>query len=161
MRTRVLVPAVALACVTTAVAGGGFWITTYSARAPIAAGIADTAVVVATEGCAGSAGATLTGTAEGLVNGKRQSVRLLLTPTSKPGVFAVKKQWPSEGVWALVLKAERGSMSTGALIEVRPDGEARMLRSKSVMPPAVSGAEIEAALHRLAVPDMERTVARR
>ena len=144
-----------------AVAGGGFWITTYSPRAPIAAGIPDAVVVVGSDGCGGGAGATLSGTAEGLVNGKRQSVALLLTPTPKPGIFAVRRQWPSEGAWVLVMKAERGQISTGALIAVRPDGEAKMLRAKSAMPPPVSAAEVETALHRLAAAETETAIARR
>lgn len=43
----------------------------------------------------------LTGTAEGIVNGQRQSVALRLDATSQPGVFAVRRQWPTEGSWML------------------------------------------------------------
>jgi len=45
----------------------------------------------------------LTGTAEGLVNGKRQSVELRLDATSQPGVFAVRRQWPTQGAWMLTI----------------------------------------------------------
>ena len=43
----------------------------------------------------------VSGTAEGLVDGARRSIPLKLEATSTPGVFAVRKQWPSEGTWAL------------------------------------------------------------
>jgi hypothetical protein len=41
----------------------------------------------------------LSGSAEGLVAGSRRTIALTLTATSHPGVFAVRKQWPSEGTW--------------------------------------------------------------
>ncbi len=149
MRIRAIIPA-ALALSSIAVAGGGFWISTYSGRAPIAAGIPDAVVVVAAEGCGGGAGATLTGTAEGLINGKRQSVAVAVTSTSKPGVFVVRKQWPSEGVWVLLVTAHRGSISTSTLVELRGDGEAKLAGRTSLTPVSVTPAEIEAALARLA-----------
>ena len=40
---------------------------------------------------------TVTGTAEGVVNGKRQSMRLDIRPGSQPGVYAVRWQRPAVG----------------------------------------------------------------
>ena len=48
----------------------------------------------------------VSGTAEGLVSGARRSVPLKLAPTTRPGYFAVKKQWPSEGTWVLKISLE-------------------------------------------------------
>ena len=45
--------------------------------------------------------ADVSGSAEGLVNGARRSIALKLDPTSRPGVFAIRRQWPTEGTWAL------------------------------------------------------------
>ena len=148
-RLALLVLLVAAAS-TVALAGGGFWITTYSGRAPIAANIPDAALVVAAEGCASRTAVTMTGTAEGLVDGKRQSVPLSFTPTSKPGFFAVKKQWPSEGAWVLVITARDLGRSTSALIEPGPNGQAKILSPRSFAPQHVPAAEIESALQRLA-----------
>lgn len=43
--------------------------------------------------------ADVSGSAEGLVAGSRRSIALRLRETSRPGVFAVRKQWPTEGTW--------------------------------------------------------------
>ena len=45
--------------------------------------------------------ADLSGTAEGIVAGARRSVAFRFDTTSRPGVYAVTRQWPSEGDWLL------------------------------------------------------------
>ncbi|MFN8580017.1 MAG: hypothetical protein U0163_03440 [Gemmatimonadaceae bacterium] len=50
----------------------------------------------------------VTGTAEGLVKGERKTVTLEFERTSRPGVFALRKQWASDGVWSLVIAVNRG-----------------------------------------------------
>src|SRR3954464_3147857 len=41
----------------------------------------------------------VSGTAEGLIRGERKSVALRFDNTSRPGVYALQKQWGDEGVW--------------------------------------------------------------
>src|SRR4051812_3403244 len=41
----------------------------------------------------------VSGTAEGLVNGVRRTIPLRFDTTSRPGVFALRRQWPAEGTW--------------------------------------------------------------
>jgi hypothetical protein len=43
----------------------------------------------------------LSGSAEGLVNGARRSVPLRFESTGKSDVYALRRQWPSEGRWVL------------------------------------------------------------
>lgn len=43
----------------------------------------------------------LTGSAEGLVGVTRRSVALTFDATPYPGVYAVRRQWPTEGAWML------------------------------------------------------------
>lgn len=43
----------------------------------------------------------VSGSAEGIVNGARRTIALELDPTSRAGVFTVRKQWPAEGTWLL------------------------------------------------------------
>ena len=43
----------------------------------------------------------LTASAEGLVDGKRQSVALRIEPTSQPNLYAVRRQWPAAGAWVV------------------------------------------------------------
>ena len=55
--------------------------------------------------CEDLATVRITGTAEGLVNGKRQSLPLALTAVDPANaVYAIAQQWPTEGAWVLHLK---------------------------------------------------------
>ncbi len=127
--------------------GGGFWITTHSGASPLAAKIPGTAVVIAVEGCANPKDATLAGTAEGLVGGRRQSVKLEFTPTSKPGVFAVKKQWPTEGVWVLSITGAYVGHTSRQLVELLPNHQ---YKAQPVIPKENLAGRIEQALRGLA-----------
>jgi hypothetical protein len=63
----------------------------------------------------------LTGTAEGLVNGRRQTIRLEIVPTSKPGVFAVRFKPQAGGAWVLAFNlGERDG--AGMLVAVGKNG---------------------------------------
>ncbi len=126
---------------------GGFWITLYSPQAPVAAKIADAVVVVAAEGCHTPADATLTGTAEGIVSGKRQSIPLAFTPTGKPGVYAVKKQWPAEGAWVLAISGAYLGGTSSVMVELS-NGQANVHKAQSARG-GLSAAQIEAALQKL------------
>ena len=53
-------------------------------------------------------GFIVTGTAEGMVNGERRSLKLDFAETSREGVYALKRSWPQEGTWTLVIKANQG-----------------------------------------------------
>jgi len=65
------------------------------------------------------AGLSVTGTAEGLVNGARRSVPLTLHATSRTGVFALTNQWGEAGVWSLVLTVtEAKENQAQALVKV-------------------------------------------
>ena len=47
----------------------------------------------------------VTGTAEGLVNGKRESLPLsLMVVDPTEAVYAIQQQWPQDGAWVLHLK---------------------------------------------------------
>src|SRR5690349_8672128 len=45
----------------------------------------------------------VSGTAEGIVDGERRTVALEFGNTSRPGVYALRKQWPEKGTWTLVI----------------------------------------------------------
>ena len=90
----------------------------------------------------------LSGTAEGLVSGARRSIPLKLDATSRPGVFAVRKQWPSEGAWVLRLTL----FSTTAIVALdRSDNVASvriptMLAEGRQIPRAVLARDIDSTL---------------
>ena len=121
---------------------------------PIAAGVDTKAksvknavLVVRPVVCDDVAGVQITGTAEGMVNGARQSVALKLIPVA-PGVFAVQRQWP-DGQWVLHLSgacpAPKASAST--IVAIRGAG---FIREKTqVLREPATRAHIEAALRDL------------
>ena len=47
----------------------------------------------------------VTGTAEGVLNGMRKTIPLKVISLSTAGTFAVTREWPEEGVWAVKLIA--------------------------------------------------------
>ncbi|MDQ6886869.1 MAG: hypothetical protein M3068_06190 [Gemmatimonadota bacterium] len=101
--------------------------------------------------------AELVGTAEGLVGSARRSVHLRFDPTSRAGVYALRKQWPAEGTWMLVIStsAHEGEGAT-ALVDLAADGGISAVRVPTTMregwaiPKVVTAAEIDSALRRRA-----------
>src|SRR5213592_3060208 len=98
-------------------------------------------------------GYVVTGTAEGIVSGERRSIKLEFTETSHEGVYALKRMWPADGVWTLVIKANQGPDDAAtAVIELGPQGEVAsvrvpmMQRGAWTVPAPVSLADIDAAL---------------
>lgn len=77
-----------------------------------------TVFVVRPGGCADPAKARFTSTAEGIVNGARQSLPVKLTPLAVPGVHAVPQAWPKEGVWVVSIAATCDGKSAGAIVKV-------------------------------------------
>lgn len=108
-------------------------------------------------------GYIVTGTAEGIVNGERQSVKLEFSETGRDGVHALKRTWPREGTWTLVIKANQGpdDLAT-AVVELGPDGEVASVRVPTMqrgawtVPAPVAMGDIDAALRARAA-----TLARR
>lgn len=63
------------------------------------------------------------GTAEGIVAGQRRHVALRFEQTSREGVYALRRQWDSAGVWTLVIGVEQGPDDVAqALVELGTDG---------------------------------------
>ena len=87
------------------------------------------------------------GTAEGIVNGERRTVNLDFAETSRTGVYSLRRQWPTDGVWTLVIKA-----GATAVVEIGSDGEIASVRVPSrqergwTIPTDVSMADIDKAL---------------
>ena len=93
------------------------------------------------------------GMAEGIVNGERRSVKLEFSETSRAGVYALKRMWPTEGTWTLVIKVIQGENDAAtAVVELGRDGEVASVRVPTerrggwTVPAQVSMSDIEAAL---------------
>ena len=100
------------------------------------------------------------GTAEGLVNGERRSIKLTFTETARPAVYGLSRQWPTEGVWTLVIKMSGGDHGDGAtaVVELGPNGEIASVRVPTrrdgqwTIPTDVSMSDINSALRARAKP---------
>ena len=67
--------------------------------------------------------ADVTGTAEGLVNGKRQSVKLDVRRLPQAGTYAVYWKKPATGNWVLLISStSEGKHMASALVEVNGQG---------------------------------------
>jgi len=96
----------------------------------------------------------VTGSAEGMVSGVRRSIPLSLEATDRPGVFAVRRQWPAEGTWI----ARISLLTTTAIITFDRDGNVASARVPTQMqsgdriPRAVAAREIDSTLAAAAKP---------
>lgn len=96
------------------------------------------------------------GTAEGIVNGERRSIKLEFTRTGQDGAYALRRQWPSEGTWTLVIRVVQGeqreSGAATALVELGSAGDVASVsvpthrRGEWTIPSSVSMADVDAAL---------------
>lgn len=102
---------------------------------------------------------TVTGTAEGIVNGKRQTMRLDIRPGSQAGMYVVRWQRPAAGKWVLVINAgQQGVVDASAVVEISPTGgiagvtvPTRHVGDGWIGPRAVAAAEVEGLLQGRAI----------
>lgn len=116
--------AIALLAVAPTALAGGFQLSVETPGASSDPQLKDAALIVRTFGCHTPADAGITAIAEGLVDGKRQSVKLDLEP-SATGVYAIKKQWPSQGAWVVNISGFYNGMTSSLLVELGPNGSVR------------------------------------
>jgi hypothetical protein len=91
----------------------------------------------------------LSGSAEGLVRGARRSVPLRFDVTSRPDVYAVRRQWPSDGTWLLRITLLRGTTALVTLDDAGNVASTRVptrMNSGIALPRPVAAAEIDSAL---------------
>lgn len=98
----------------------------------------------------------VSGAAEGIVNGERRTITLRFDATSRAGVYALRKQWPSEGVWTLVVSVTQGDHDRGgvaqALIELASSGAVASVHvptqrhAEGTFPRRLTAREIETAV---------------
>jgi hypothetical protein len=106
-------------------------------------------MAVRAENCADPAKAQITGTAEGVVDGKRSSVPLTrLVAGTVPGAYIVYREWPAQGVWVVSLTGVCGAAKASAIVPFDPNGN-YLRESSKFYPRAATRAEIEASLKTL------------
>ncbi len=97
----------------------------------------------------------LTGTAEGIVNGRRQSMPLDIRRLPTAGIYAVRWQKPAQGNWMLVITSSQGSsIAATALVTIDSRGGVASVNvpydtienGRWRVPRRVAAAEIDAML---------------
>ncbi len=114
-------------------------------------------------------GLPVRGTAEGMVDGRRRTLALEFTSTSRPGVYALTRQWPAEGQWLLAITVTQGDSDSGAtaLVRLAADGGIASVEVPSrqeggwTIPNAVSRRDIDRALAAHVAAPAAGAVARR
>lgn len=71
---------------------------------------------------------TLSGIAVGLVDGARRSIALELVATANPGVYAVRRQWSTDGVWVLRFVVDESGGHVTALVGINRSGDVTTVR---------------------------------
>jgi hypothetical protein len=95
----------------------------------------------------------VTGTAEGLVSGSRRTIQLTFDTTSHRGSYALRKQWPDDGAWMLVINTGGQAQGVTALVDIGPRGDVAGVRVPTRrssdgwdLPLQVSARDIDSAL---------------
>jgi hypothetical protein len=97
----------------------------------------------------------LSGSAEGILNGRRQTQQLEIIATDKPGVYAVRYRPAAQGVWVLVLNMGQGQEGAGMLVTLR-QGQVASVQVPSreveggrwVVPRKITSEDVDAALRQ-------------
>ncbi len=66
----------------------------------------------------------VTATADGIINGKRQTIPLKVVSLSEPGSFFLERQWPAEGSWTVTMIATNPdyvNYATSIVVPIRKD----------------------------------------
>jgi hypothetical protein len=105
---------------TASVFAGGFQLAVEAADGA-KTGSKDAALIVRTFGCHQPADANVTVMAEGMVDGRRQSLPVELKADAK-GVYSIRQQWPAEGKWVLVLTGNYNGLTSTVFVELGERG---------------------------------------
>lgn len=138
--------AAALASATSLIAGG-FLIELGKPSANPEAQAKHAVLVVRGYACTAPENTTITATAEGLVNGKRESIELKLLPLSGQSMYAVTRQWPAEGNWVIAFIQANPNFRGQLGLLVKVSGDAVDWAGVTRLSRAPNAQDIEAALN--------------
>src|SRR5688500_6620635 len=158
LRTALLVLALTVTAFSTALAGPPWIAIEYPAN-PFDRASRDAFLTVRTYRHGDLQAKTVFGTAEGVVNGKRQSMRLDIRPGSQPGMYAVRWQRPAAGRWVLVINSGTAGVSEAtAVVEISANGgvagvtvPTRAIGNGWISPRPVAASEIDGLLQGRAI----------
>jgi len=154
---RFAIAAALTAGVATAAIAGPPWIAIEYPVNPHNPGTRDAFVTVRTYHHGELVSYGISGTAEGLVNGRRQSMPLDIRRLPEAGMFAVYWKKPAQGTWALLITSSQDNhFMASALIQVDDAGRVASVSVPSnsiengrwLVPRKVASNEIDAALRK-------------
>lgn len=98
----------------------------------------------------------LSGTAEGILNGRRQTQQLEIVATGTPGVYAVRYRPSLQGVWVLALNMGEGHEGAGMLVTLGKQGQVASVTVPSreveggrwIVPRKITSEDVDAALRQ-------------
>ncbi len=126
--------------------GGGFYLELGSPSASSDLKAKGAVVLARFTGCHEPEKAVLTATAEGVVQGKRQTVVLQPVALSTPGLYAISRTWPAEGKWVLRLEGRYPAVGvTSTLVKVTGDS---FERKGAIMKPGMADLDALEAMLR-------------
>jgi hypothetical protein len=108
----------------------------------------------------------LSGTAEGIVNGRRQTMPLDIRRLTQAGMYAVRFQKPAQGSWMLfITSSQNGAFAASALVTIDSSGGVASVSVPSNtiengrwrVPRRVASAEIDAMLKTAAATTLARS----
>jgi hypothetical protein len=102
VRRLVLAASLVVAAAPSALAGGG------APYVQVWGPHSDGLYAVHTYLCENPASLRVTAWAEGLVDGKRQTVPIKLRRMKEKGVYKFARNWPRQGTWAIRMRVEKG-----------------------------------------------------
>lgn len=144
-KTGKLIVLSAMALLATRAFAGGFWVELNNPEANAEAKAKGAVLIAHLTGCHDAAKAKVTATAEGMVNGKRQSITLTPVPLSQPGMYAITREWPAEGTWAVkFIGVDAVKLTTSAVARIEANGFNRA--SAKHFPRVPTTAEVDAVL---------------
>jgi hypothetical protein len=153
-RTTLFVACLAATLASPALAKGPPWIAIEYPANPHHESTRDAALLVRTYHHSTSLAMPVSGMAEGIVDGKRTSLKLDLRATNMAGVYALRGTLPRTGTWVLAISLQQGTNAAATAL-VTLDGKGGIARvevpsSKTsdgwTVPRAVGRADIERAL---------------
>jgi hypothetical protein len=90
---------------------------------------------------------SIAGIADGVVNGKRQTLPLRIVPTSHEDVYAIHPQWPPDGIWVLTITANEHT-SVSSVVTLNRKGSVGK-DSVITLSRKATDADVIAALHAI------------
>lgn len=108
-------------------------------------------LVVRGYACVAPEKTTVSASAEGIVNGKHQSIPLKLIPLSGESTYALTRQWPTEGKWVITLVEANPRFDLRLSAIVKIDGDAIDWAGITRFSKPPSTEQVEAALNATAV----------